>query len=125
MNMRVNEADTGNAPGDVIRTAVLRIVQERAKDVQNLVETLALRLQDELVKSAADTGSADMPGDDEFPSLVRGMPLFDPGTIRVTVPKSSYTALLGRRFEEEHLVRHIRQQVGGSFELRLPVIAES
>ena len=116
MNMRVNEADTGNTPGDVIRTAVLRIVQERAKDVQNLVETLALRLQEDLVKSAADTESADMPGDDEFPSLVRGMPLFDPGMIRVTVPKSSYTALLGRRFEEEHLVRHIRQQVGGSFE---------
>ena len=116
MKAALPEADEGIAAGDVIGTAVLRIVQERAKKVQNLVETLALRLQDELVKSAAEIMSADMPGDNEFPSLVRGMPVFDPGTIRVAVPKSSYAALLGRRFEEEQLVRHIRRHVGESFE---------
>ena len=116
MNAGSKDADAGIDAEDVIRTAVLREVQERAKHVQSLVETLALRLQDELVKSAADLGIADMPGDDEFPSLVRGMPVFDPGTIRVTALKSSYAALLGRRFEEEQMARHIRQQLGESFE---------
>jgi GTP-binding protein EngB required for normal cell division len=116
MNAGSKDAEAGIAAEDVIRTAVLREVQERAKHVQSLVETLALRLQDELVKSAADLGIADRPGDDEFPSLVRGMPVFDPGTIRVTALKSSYAALLGKKFAEDQLARHIRQQLGGSFE---------
>jgi hypothetical protein len=116
MNAGSKDADAGIAAEDVTRTAVLREVQERAKNVQSLVETLALRLQDELVKSAADLGIADMPGDDEFPSLVRGMPVFDPGTIPVTALKSSYAALLGKRFEEEQMVRDIRKQLRGSFE---------
>lgn len=116
MNARSKDADAGIGTEDVIRTAVLLEVQERAKNVQSLVETLALRLQDELVKSAADLGIADMPGDDEFPSLVRGMPVFDPGTIHITALKSSYAALLGRRFEEEQMLRDIRQQLSGSFE---------
>lgn len=116
MNAGSQDADAGIAAEDVIRTAVLWEVQERAKHVQGLVETLALRLQDELVKSAADLGIADMPGDDEFPSLVRGMPVFDPGMIRITAPKSSYAALLGKRFEEEQMVRDIRQQLSRSFE---------
>jgi len=68
------------------------------------------------VKSAADLGIADMPADDEFPSLVRGMPVFDPGAMRVTALKSSYAALLGKRFEKEQMVRDIRQQLSGSFE---------
>ena len=91
-------------------------MQERAKNVQCLVETLALRLQEELVKSAADLGIADMPGADEFLSLVRGMPVFNPGTIHITVPKSIFTGLFGKRFEEEQLARNIRQQLGKSFE---------
>ena len=116
MDAGSKDADTEIAAEDVIRTAVLREVQGRAKNVQSLVETLALWLQDELVKSAGNLGSADMPGDDEFPSLVRGMPVFDPGTIRIIAPKSSYAALLGQQFAEEQLARHIRRQLGESFE---------
>ena len=116
MDAGSKDVDTKIAAEDVIRTAVLREVQGRAKNVQSLVETLALWLQDELVKSAGNLGSADMPGDDEFPSLVRGMPVFDPGTIRIIAPKSSYAALLGQQFAEEQLARHIRRQLGESFE---------
>jgi len=65
-------------------------------------------------------GIADMPGDDEFPSLVRGIPVFDPGTLRVTAPGSAFAALLGKRFREDQLVREIRRQTGGSFESALP-----
>ena len=116
MDAGLKDADTEIAAQDVIRTAVLREVQGRAKNVQSLVETLALQLQDDLVKSAGDLDVADVPGDDEFPSLVRGMPVFDPGTIHVTASKSAFTALLGQRFAEEQLARHIHRQLGDSFE---------
>lgn len=108
--------DAGTGAEDRIRTAILREVQGRAKNIQNLVETLALRLQDDLVKSAGDLGIADMPGENDFPSLVRGMPVFDPGTIHVTAPGSAFAAVLGKRFREDLLAREIRRQTCGSFE---------
>jgi len=107
--------DPGIAPDDLIRTAVLEVVYGWAKNVQAPVETLALRLQEELVISAGDLGVADMPGGDEFLSLVRGMPVFDMGTIDVTVPKPVFASLLGRQYAENHMAEHIRQQLGEPF----------
>jgi len=109
-------AGAGISAEETIQTTILGEVQVRAKNVQGRVESLALRLQEDLVKSAGDLGITDMPGDDEFTSLVRGMPVFDPGTIRVTAIKSSYAALLGGGFERDQMIRHIRQQIGGAFE---------
>jgi GTP-binding protein EngB required for normal cell division len=116
MNAGLPNTIAGTGAEDAIRTAVLRAVQERAKNVQRLAGTLALRLHDELVGSAGDLGISDIPGEDEFPSLIRGMPVFDPGTIHVNAPRSAFGALLGKRVEEEQLARQIRQQIGRSFE---------
>lgn len=107
--------DPGMGADDIVRTAVLQVVQGWAKNVQGPVETLALRLQDELVKSAGDLGIADMPCGDEFLSLVRNMPVFDPGAIHVTVPKSAISALLGRHYAENQMADHIRRQLGEPF----------
>jgi GTP-binding protein EngB required for normal cell division len=97
---------------DAIRTAVLQTLQAGVNDIQDQVKTLATSLQDELVKSAADLAIADVPGDNEFLSLVRDMPSFDPGTIHVTVP--IFTALLGNRFGKKLLARKIRRQFAKS-----------
>ncbi len=107
--------DPGIATDSIIRTAVLRVVQGWAKNVQVPVETLALRLQEELVLCAGDLGVADMPGGDEFLSLIRGMPVFDMGTIDVTVPKPAFASLLGRQYAQNHMAEHIRQQLGEPF----------
>ena len=107
--------DPGIAPDSIIRIAVLQVVQGWAKNVQAPVETLALRLQEELVISAGDLGVADMPRGDEFLSLVRGMPAFDMETIHVTAPKSAFAALLGRQYTENHMAEHIRRHLGEPF----------
>ena len=99
----------------IIRTTVLRVVQGWAKNVQAPVETLALRLQEDLIICAEDLGVADMPSGDEFLSLVRGMPVFDIGTIHVTAQKSTFTALLGKHYAENNMAEHIRQQLGEPF----------
>ena len=108
-------SDPGIAPDTLIRAAVLRVVQGWAKNVQLPVETLALRLQEDLVLCAGDLGIADMPGGDEFLSLVRGMPVFDIGTIHVTPQKSAFSALLGKHYAENNMAEHIRQQLGEPF----------
>ncbi|WP_410507867.1 dynamin family protein [Methanosarcina hadiensis] len=112
---------SGIKPENIIHTAILRVVQEQAKTIQGLIETLALRLQNELVKSAeeltiAEIPIAEIPGKDEFLSFIRDMPVFDPGTIQVSVQKSMYSALLGKKFAEKELAKQIRQQLGKSFE---------
>jgi len=56
-----------------------------------------------------------VPGGDEFLSLVRGMPVFDIGTIHVTAQKSTFTALLGKHYAENTMAEHIRQQLGEPF----------
>jgi GTP-binding protein EngB required for normal cell division len=99
-------------PDTIVRAAVLAFVQERVKGIQGIVETLAMRLQNDLVKSADDLGNADMPGDDEFLSFVRGMPVFDPGTISISPGRSPFAALLGKRFAHAQLADQIRQELG-------------
>jgi GTP-binding protein EngB required for normal cell division len=110
-----SRTDPGMGPDDIIRTAVLQAVHGWARNVQRPVETLALQLQDELVKSAGDLGIADMPGGDEFLSLVRNMPVFDPGPIHLTAPKSAISALLGRSCTDNYTADYIRRQLGEPF----------
>ena len=110
-------ADRKISDKDAVRTAVLQTVQEGIKDIQDLVETLATSLQEELVKSAADLAIADVPGDNEFLLLVRDMPSFDPGTIQVTVPPYAFTAMLGTHLGEKLLARKIHRQFDESFGL--------
>ena len=100
---------------DAISTAVLQTIQEGIQDIQDLVETLATSLQDELVKSASDLAIADVPGDNEFLLLVRDMPSFDPETIKVTVPPYAFTAMLGTHFGEKLVARKIHRQFDESF----------
>ena len=109
------DANPGMATDVVIRTSILKFVQEKAKRIQDLVGTLALQLQNDLRASAKDLGIADMPGEDEFQSLVRDMPVFDLGTISASVSRSTYAALFGRRFAENQLANRIRQQLGEPF----------
>ena len=107
---------SGIKPENMIRTALLRAVQEQAKNIQDLIETLALRLQEGLVKSAEELTIAEIPEKDEFRSYIRNMPVFDPGIIQVSVQKSMYSSLLGKKFAEKELAKQIRQQLGRSFE---------
>jgi GTP-binding protein EngB required for normal cell division len=105
-----SEVADGKIPAeDAIRTALLQTVKAGVNEIQELVETLARSLQDDLVKSASDLAIADIPGDNEFLSMVRDMPAFDPGTIQVIVPPSLYTALRGNRFGKKLLERKIRR----------------
>jgi hypothetical protein len=70
---------TGDSVADLLSAGSAGASKKCPESGQNLF----FRLQDELVKSAGEPAIADMHGD-KFPSLVRGMPVFYPGTIHVT-----------------------------------------
>lgn len=104
---------TGVTPGDSARTSILRSVQVPLESLRESVGTLALRLGEELAQSAADLGIADIPDPGEFPSLVRGMPVFDPGTVSVSVTRPVFPSLLGKGYADEQSTSRIRNQLSG------------
>jgi GTP-binding protein EngB required for normal cell division len=96
----------------IIRDSILQVVQQRVKKLHDSLETLALELRDDLKMSAADLGIGDVPGEDEFQSLVRGTPIFDPGSLIVSVARSRFSALFGRRFAEKQLAKRLHHELG-------------
>jgi GTP-binding protein EngB required for normal cell division len=98
--------------GNIIRDSILQVVQKRVKKLHDSLETLALQLRDDLKKSATDLGIADVPGEDEFQSLVRGTPIFDPGSLVASVVLPRFSALFGRRFAEKRLAKRLQQELG-------------
>jgi GTP-binding protein EngB required for normal cell division len=98
--------------GNIIRDSILQVVQKRVKKLHDSLETLDLQLRDDLKKSATDLGIADVPGEDEFQSLVRGTPIFDPGSLVASVVLPRFSALFGRRFAEKRLAKRLQQELG-------------
>lgn len=103
----------GGAAGEV-RAAVSGPVQGRAEKVRAAVEGLARSLQDDLVSSACDLGLPDMPEEGELLSLIRGMPVFDPGAVGLQPSGPGYAALLGRQFAERRLAERIEREIRGT-----------
>jgi hypothetical protein len=95
----------------IIRDSLLKVVQQRVKKLHNSLEALALQLRDDLKKSAAELAIADVPGEDEFPSLVRGTPIFDPGYLITSVVRPRLSVIFGRRFAEKLLAKRLQQQL--------------
>ena len=112
--LRAQEQDTGTGltPGDIARSSILRSVQVPAGSLRESIEDLALQLEEDLVKSAAELGIADAPEPDEFPSLVRGMPVFDPGPVTVTVSRPFFPSVFGRGFAYGQNANRIRDRIG-------------
>lgn len=120
ISARIREAgsQTGQkiATGEMVRSIVIWVLQQRAKKLQSAVEDLALRLQSDLLKSGEDLGLTDIPDEEEFLSLVRGMPVFDLGTISSSISRPASGGFFGRKLSERHLAeqiqRHLQEPLG-------------
>ena len=95
----------------IIRDSILRAIQQQVKKLHDSLEVLAVQLRDDLRKSAATLGIASIPRDDEFRSLVRGTPVFDPGPLIASVARPRFHALLGRRFAEKRLAKRLHREL--------------
>lgn len=119
MAANLMEAWSGNpsfasSPDKIARDSVLQFVQRRVKKLQDSLETLTLQLRDDLRTCASDLGVADVPGQDEFQSLIRGTPVFDPGAISASVSRPTVAAMFGKRFATRRLASRLREQLENS-----------
>jgi GTP-binding protein EngB required for normal cell division len=98
----------------IIGDSILEFAQRRVKKLQDSLEALALQLRDDIRTSAAELSIADMPSDDEFPSLVRGTPVFDPGANAVRISRPKIALVFGKQYAERRLARRLFNQLGES-----------
>ncbi len=114
--------DAGPAvPGQLVRDVIAQFVQQRVKMLQDHLSTFATQLRNDLTRCASDLGLADAPNDDEFQSVIRGAPLFDPQPFKIEVSRPAISGLLGHRFAERQLARRISRQLGEPFHAALSV----
>jgi GTP-binding protein EngB required for normal cell division len=104
------------APGQMVRDVIADFVQRKVKTMQGDLAAFAAQLQNNLKRCASHLGLVHIPGDDEFQSIVRGTPVFDPQPFTITISRSSFSHLLGRHLAEGQVARHITRQLGQSFQ---------
>lgn len=96
----------------IVNDSVHEFVQQRVEKLQASFSALALKLRNDLKTSASDLNLADMPGDGEFQSLVRGTPVFDMGPVSAAVSRPTIALWFGTRFAEKRLARQLYKQLG-------------
>jgi len=116
ISTKAKDPGIAQAPGEIARASMIRSVQVPAESLRESIGELALRLGGDLAESAADLGVPDAPDPDEFPSLVRSMPVFDPGPITLSLSRPAFHSLFGKGFADEQSTNRIRDQIGRQVE---------
>ena len=104
------------APDQIVRDVIADFVQFKVEKLQADLAAFAVQLRNNLKQCADDLGLAHIPGDEEFQSVVRGTPVYDPQPFTIAISRSSFSALLGRHFAERQVARNIRRQLGLTFQ---------
>jgi GTP-binding protein EngB required for normal cell division len=113
------------SPEKSVNDSTHQFVQERVRKLQNSLIVLALQLRDDLRTSAAALNIGDMPGDEEFQSLVRGTPVFDTRLVSASVSRPTIALLFGTQFAEKRLARRLYKQWGDQVYSSLTIYSEA
>jgi GTP-binding protein EngB required for normal cell division len=109
------------APGQLMRDVLADFVQRKVQEMLGDLSAFAVQLRKNLKQCAADLDVAHVPGDDEFESVIRGTPVFDPEPFTITMSRPTFSGVLGRRFAERRVARKIARQLGYSFQDALDI----
>jgi GTP-binding protein EngB required for normal cell division len=109
------------APGQMVRDVLSYFVQQQVKKLNEVLSTFAAQLQHDLRQCASDLSLANTPSDEEFQSVIRGTPVFDPQPFAITISRPSFSILMGRRFAERQVARQIERQLGQPFQAALDI----
>ena len=109
------------SPEKIVNDSTLEFVQQRVKKLQTSLNVLALKLRDDLRTSAADLNIGDMPGDEEFQSLVRGTPVFDARSVSASASRPTIALLFGTQFAKRRLAKGLYKQLGDQVYISLNI----
>ncbi len=112
MNSWPGNQSASSSTGQILSDSLLQFAQRRVQKLLESMQTLAVQLRDDLTTSAAELGIPDAPGENEFQLLVRGTPVFDPGSISAAVARPTMSLIFGERFAENRLASQLFEQLG-------------
>ncbi len=101
----------GPEAATVVRTAAMEAVQEQAATLQQTLETLADKLENELDSVAQSLDTPNRPSGQEFHSLVREMPVLDLGFLHVTGARPALRGWLGKRLTMRLLAWRLKKEL--------------
>jgi GTP-binding protein EngB required for normal cell division len=102
-------------PVQLVRESITQFVQLQMGKLRTELSTFAAQLRHDLRQCATDLGLPDSPGEDEFQSVIRGMPAYEPAPFSIVISRPVFAGLLGCRFAARHVARQISRQLGDSF----------
>ncbi|HEY4838296.1 MAG TPA: dynamin family protein [Candidatus Acidoferrales bacterium] len=92
--------------------AFIRAVQSRVREMREEIESLAESLAEDLEVSAQALGISDKPNREEFMSIVRELPVFDPPLVKLELHKPASLAFLGKRLAHGMVRRSVERDLG-------------
>jgi GTP-binding protein EngB required for normal cell division len=102
-------------PGQLVRDSITKFVQLQMGKLRTELSTFAAQLRHDLRQCATDLGLPGAPGEDEFQSVIRGMPAYESAPLSIVISRPVFAGLPGRRFAAHHVARQISGQLGDSF----------
>jgi GTP-binding protein EngB required for normal cell division len=101
-----------NSTQQVVLDAVNQTVQEKAKALHDLLNSLGRELYESLRSTAATLKLSDAPTAEEFSTVLREMPVFNLGQITLRVRRPTVALLFGPRFAERRIANKLARSVG-------------
>lgn len=95
-----------------VRAIASKSVQDRTRVFHERVTSLAHLAAAELIAVAKMLSLTNTPLEDEFDSLVRGVPVFELEEFRLEVSRSRISLVIGAGFAKHSLIRQLNNQVG-------------
>ncbi|HTZ73794.1 MAG TPA: dynamin family protein [Candidatus Aquilonibacter sp.] len=103
------------APEQLVRQSLTGFSQAQVATLQREITALAVQLNADLRRCAADLGISDAPGEDEFQSVVRGSPVFEAPSFEMQLSHPGLGRVFGRNAVERSVAKQISRQLPQSF----------
>jgi len=97
---------------EIVSNVVTRTVQELTEGLRRHMDLLAHKLHETLQSGAKVLEIADVPAEEEFASVLREMPAYDPGRIAFRLRPPALVTLLGRGFSESFVAKRLNGLIG-------------
>jgi GTP-binding protein EngB required for normal cell division len=98
---------------EVALNVVAATVQEQTDSLRRRIDALAHKLHETLRATANVLEIEDVPSEQEFSSVVREMPAFDPGHLNVSLRRPILLVLLGEKVYGSLVTRRLAGMIGG------------
>lgn len=97
---------------EIVRNSVTQTIQDQTEDLRRRMDALAHKLNETLRVTAKMLEIEDAPGEQEFSSMLREMPAFDPGQLTIDINRPPLLMLLGRKLSGSVVTKRLVGMIG-------------